>query len=101
MDTEKYLCTQGNGCVNTTLFDWCTHRFCALIHGFLAQGCVKSSFLVENQSYFLNKNMFVVFFDIKSKVCTIIFYTMEKSDIVNFYTPKLGKRQMYTDGVKN
>ena len=27
---------------------------------------------------------------------------MEKSDdIVNFYTPKLGKRQMYTDGVKN
>ena len=47
MDTEKSLCTQGNGCVNTTLFDWCTHRFCALIHGFLVSGCVKSSFLVE------------------------------------------------------
>ena len=36
VDTEKSLCTQGNGCVNTTLFDWCTHRFRALIHGFLA-----------------------------------------------------------------
>ena len=35
VDTEKSLCTQENGCVNTTLFDWCTHRFCALIHGFL------------------------------------------------------------------
>ena len=35
MDAEKSLCTQGNGCVNTTFFDWCTHRFCALIHSFL------------------------------------------------------------------
>ena len=35
VDTEKSLCTQTNGCVNTTLFDWCTHRFCALIYGFL------------------------------------------------------------------
>ena len=33
VDTEKSLCK--NGCVNTALFDWCTHRFCALIHGFL------------------------------------------------------------------
>ena len=24
---EKSLCTQGNWCVNTTLFDRCTHRF--------------------------------------------------------------------------
>ena len=35
VDAEKSLCTQGNGCVNATLFDWCTHRFCALIHSFL------------------------------------------------------------------
>ena len=27
VDTEKSLSTQGNWCVNTTLFDWCTHRF--------------------------------------------------------------------------
>ena len=27
VDTEKFLFTQGNRCVNTTLFDWCTHRF--------------------------------------------------------------------------
>ena len=32
--TQKSLCVK-NGCVNTALFDWCTHRFCALIHGFL------------------------------------------------------------------
>ena len=51
VDTEKSLCTQGNGCVNTTLFDWCTHRFCALIHGFLVEGCVKSSFLVEKVTF--------------------------------------------------
>ena len=35
LDTEKSVCTEGNGCVNTTLFDWCTHRICALIHSFL------------------------------------------------------------------
>ena len=51
VDTEKSLCTQGNGCVNTTLFDWCTHMFCALIHGFLVQGCVKSYFLVEKVTF--------------------------------------------------
>ena len=47
VDTEKSLCSQGNGCVNTTLFD----RFCVLIHGFLVQGCVKSSFLVEKVTF--------------------------------------------------
>ena len=35
VDTEKALCSQRNGCVNTTLFDWYTNRFCALMHGFL------------------------------------------------------------------
>ena len=35
VDTEKSLCTQGNGCANTTLSDWCTHRFYGLIQGFL------------------------------------------------------------------
>ena len=35
VDIEKSLCSQENGCVNTTSYDWCTRRFCVLIHGFL------------------------------------------------------------------
>ena len=27
VDTQKSLRTQGNGCVNKALFDWCTHKF--------------------------------------------------------------------------
>ena len=52
VDTEKSLCTQGNGCVNTTLFDWCTDRFCALIHGFL---CLKA---VSRVVFYLRKLLF-------------------------------------------
>ena len=34
VDTEKSLCTQGNWCVNTTLFDWYTHKFLCVDTGF-------------------------------------------------------------------
>ena len=57
VDTEKSLCTQGNGCVNT-FFDWCTHR---CIDTWFS--CVRlcQEFFFSCESYFLNKNMFVVF----------------------------------------
>ena len=40
VNTVKSLCTQGNRCVDTTLFDWlelsCVHiGFCVLTQGFL------------------------------------------------------------------
>ena len=38
VDTEKSLCTQLNWYVNTTLFDWCTHRFLCVGTGF---SCVR------------------------------------------------------------
>ena len=34
VDTEKSLCTQGNWCVNTTLFDWYTYRSLCVDTGF-------------------------------------------------------------------
>ena len=34
VDTEKSPCTQGNWCVNTTLSDWCTHKFLCVDTGF-------------------------------------------------------------------
>ena len=51
VDTEKSLCTQGNGCVNTTLFDWCIQRFCALIHGFFCVRLCQEFFLVEKVTF--------------------------------------------------
>ena len=38
VDTEKSLCTQGNWCINATLFDWYTHRFLCVDKGF---SCVR------------------------------------------------------------
>ena len=67
MWTQEILCVL-NWCVNTTLFDWCTCRFLCVDAGF---SCVR--LCQEFLFYFFNKNMF---FDIKSKVCTMIFYTM-------------------------
>ena len=32
------LCTQGNWCVNTALFDWCTYKFSCVDTGF---SCVR------------------------------------------------------------
>ena len=38
VDTKKCLCSQGNWCVNTILFDWCTHRFLRVDTGY---SCVR------------------------------------------------------------
>ena len=38
VDTKQSLRIQGNWCVNTTLSDWCTHRFLCVDTGF---SCVR------------------------------------------------------------
>ena len=44
---SRSLSTQGNWCANTTLFDWCTHRFLCVGTGF---SCV--IYRVSQKMYF-------------------------------------------------
>ena len=51
VDTEKSLCTQGNWCLNTTLFDLCTHRFLCVYKGFSCVKTASRAFLIEKVTF--------------------------------------------------
>ena len=56
----KTLCTQGNWCVNATLFDWYTHRFLCVDTSFCCVRLCKESSSLKWRKLFFTKNMFVV-----------------------------------------
>ena len=51
MNTEKSLCTQGNWCVNTTLFGSCTYMFLYVDTGFSCERLCQKFFLVEKVTF--------------------------------------------------
>ena len=75
VDTEKSLCTQGNGCVNTT-----QHCLIGVHIGFVHWymfSCIRlcQELFFSWERYFLNKNMFVVFwYKVKSLHHPILYH---------------------------
>ena len=100
MDT-KSLCTQANWCVNTTLFDWCTHMFWCVDTWFSCVRLCKESNSFKWIVTFLIRTCFS--FSIKSqKFAPSYFISCKCVMTLSIFTPqKLDNRQMCTDGVKN
>ena len=48
---SRSLCTRGNWGVNTTLFDWCTHRFLCVGTGFSCVRLCQEFFFVEKVTF--------------------------------------------------
>ena len=71
VNTES-LCVLKETGVNTTLFDWYTHRYLCVNAGFSCVRLCQEFSSVEKVTLITC----LQFFNIKSKVCTILFYTM-------------------------